>query len=242
MNTFYSISQYPGKTGTFYYNSFFKKYNIDAEYKALGVEPNSFENTINLLKTQAKGISVSMPYKNKVINYLDEKSLDVAVYSSCNTIVVQNENLIGYNTDIAGIMSAVESIKYYDKTIIIGNGSIGSMFYRYMKSLGYSKVLFVSRNLGNFEKRHESCDVLINCTSLGTVNSHSPVDTLHDDTRLVIDLSIKPNLLSEQAKAKNIQYFSGIDFYKHQFQKQFMIYTGLSINMDEINLLNPNDA
>lgn len=242
MNTFYSISQYPGTTGSFYYNYFFKKYNINAEYKALGIEPNSFESTINRLKTQAKGISVSMPYKTKVINYLDEKSLDVAVYALCNTILVQNEKFIGYNTDIAGVISAVESIRYYDKTIIIGNGSMGSMFYRYMKSLGYNKVLYTSRNLGNFERRHDSCDVLINCTSLGTVNSLSPVDRLHDDTRLVIDLSIKSSLLSEQAKAKNIQYFSGLDFYKQQFQKQFMIYTGFSINMDEINLLNPNDA
>lgn len=242
MTLFYSISQYPGKTGSYYYNAFFKKLNIDAEYIPLGANPENFEQILNSVKDTAVGISISMPYKHTVLNYLNEKSLDVLVYSSCNTILRSADKLLGYNTDIAGVIAATAEIKYYKKILILGNGSIGRMFYKYLKSVGYSSVSLVSRNLDNYHKRHDSCDVLINCTSLGTVNRDSPVDKLHEDIELVIDVSIKPGLLYEQSVNKGVRYFSGLEFYKHQFKKQFLVYTGIDISLDDFDQMVPKDA
>jgi shikimate 5-dehydrogenase len=77
--------------------------------------------------------------------------------------------------------------------------------------------------------------VLINCTSLGTVNTDSPLEHLNLNTRLVIDLAVKPNDLTKQSS--NIEYLSGTDFYKNQFFKQYSIYTGKSVDKDDYELI-----
>ena len=243
MRNYYSISEYPGTTGSYYYNTFFKIHNIDATYSPVKATVDTFEQTLNELKSKgAAGISVSMPFKHLVLKYLDSKSLDVVTYQSCNTVLNTDGFLTGYNTDLVGVMTSVADIKYYEKTLILGNGCMGRMFYKYMKSLGYKGVKLLSRNLDNWEDRHKVCDVLINCTALGTVNNNSPVDRLDDDTRLVIDLSIKTGRLHEQSLEKSIEYLSGMEFYKNQFIKQFFIYTGIKVSEDDFNTVAQNNA
>jgi shikimate dehydrogenase len=234
MKQYYSISEYPKNTGSYYYNTFFKKYNIDATYTPVKATPDTFKEVLTTLKNNgAAGISISMPFKHLVLNYLDSKNLDVLTYSSCNTILNTNGSLLGYNTDLTGVMAAVSNIKYYEKTIILGNGCMGRMFYKYMKSLGYNNVRLVSRNLNNWEDRHKVCDIIINCTALGTINSSSPIDYLNDSTRLIIDLSIECGKLFDKATEKLVEYISGLEFYKNQFMKQYLIYTGTQISDDD---------
>lgn len=236
MKKFYSISKYPGTQGQHFYNSLFKLTSFDASYTPLKVDEHEFENTISCLKLDdACGFSVSMPYKQTILNYLNYKSLDTIYYNSCNTVVNINKELYGYNTDLHGVIQTVSKIKPSDKTLILGNGSMGKMFYKYMKSIGYTKLKLVSRSLNNWEDRHGAYDVLINCTSLGTVNTDSPLEHLNKQTKLVIDLAVKPNDLTKQSS--NIEYVSGTDFYKHQFFKQYSIYTGNSVNKDEYELI-----
>lgn len=239
--TFISLSKYPGTTGKTFYNKFFKKYSLDYRYEPIGTE--NLKESIHLaLDNNVSGISISMPFKKEVITYLNIIDQSVTQYNSCNTILVEGGKLIGYNTDIAGVISAVEKINLSDKIIILGNGSIGKMFFNYIKTLGYSNVLLVSRSLKNYNERHNACDVLINCTSFGTINNESPIDKLHTNTRLVIDISIKLGKLHELVREQDISYFSGLDFYKHQFIKQFSIYTGINIDLEEFNqIANQND-
>ena len=55
-----------------------------------------------------KGINVTIPYKEKVIDYLDEKDSSVDEIGSCNTIINKNGSLIGYNTDFYGLKLLIE--------------------------------------------------------------------------------------------------------------------------------------
>lgn len=235
MKNYYSISKFPGKQGEYFYNGFFKLHGIDAVYTPIGVDESQFAERYKELAKSACGISVSMPYKQTVINMLDYRSLDVATYNSCNTVYIDNNRSNGYNTDLASIIHIMSKIKYDERIIILGNGSIGKMFYQYANRLGYNKINLLGRSLGNWEHRHNSCDVLINCTALGTVNTDSPVDNLHKDTRLVVDLSVRPGKLAEQSRG--IDYFSGQEFYKYQFIKQYAIYTGRIIEWDEYDFV-----
>lgn len=71
MKTYYSISKFPGNQGKHFYNSFFKMHNINALYIPIGVNKDQFLNQYKQLLKTASGISVSMPYKQAVINLLD---------------------------------------------------------------------------------------------------------------------------------------------------------------------------
>ena len=232
MKQYVSVSQYPGKTGTYFYNKFFKHYNIDAHYRA-----HSCDDIEQFIKQSIaygiSGISVSMPYKQQVIPLLTEFDAYVLIYNSCNTITVNGQIARGYNSDIKGVEHVCRSIELGSRITILGAGAVGSMFIKYLEENGYC-LNVCARSLNTWEHRFMPADVVINCTALGTSTTDSPyqIGQLHPDVKLVIDLAIKDNDFKSQCLAKEIKYISGREFYKAQFLNQFEIYTGIVPDAD----------
>jgi shikimate dehydrogenase len=228
MKKFISLSQYPGKTGLYFYTEFFKHYNIDAVY-----EPRSCDNIEQSLKDalneNISGISISMPFKKTVIPLLNQKTAYVELYNSCNTIKIDKESICGYNADLAGVEQVAKHILLNDRITVLGAGAIGSMFVKYLEHSHYDKLNVCARNLGTWNERYKSTDIVINCTALGTSTEESPykLGQIPTSTRLVIDLSIKDNEFKQQCQTYGIKYISGREFYRSQFLKQFEIYTGI---------------
>ena len=229
MKKYISLSKYPGKTGQYFYNEFFKHYNIDAVYEPRGTD-NLDASIIQAIKEGVAGISVSMPYKKEVINYLNKSTASVSDYKSCNTVNVEDGRYVGYNTDIAGVEYVRMFMDTSDQITILGTGAIGRMFIRYLESNRFGKMNICARSLGSWHRRNECSDVIINCTSLGTVTIDSPFDVLPKNTRLVIDLAINNNNLKSQCATAGIKYVSGEEFYQAQFTRQFEIYTGIKVD------------
>ena len=92
MNKYISLSKYPGKQGFYYYTEFFKLYNIDAEYTPIGTD-NLQEEISRAKDSDVKGISVSMPFKQEIIKYLDWADSTVTEYETCNTVVNRDGRL-----------------------------------------------------------------------------------------------------------------------------------------------------
>lgn len=235
MKKYISLSKYPGKTGQYYYTSFFDLYKINASYTPLGTD-NLDESIKTSLNNGVSGISISMPYKKQVINFLSEADETVIKYNSCNTILVLNNRLHGYNTDLQGVIWASSYISPECTVSILGNGCMGNMFYQYL--IGTNKTTIYSPSLGNWDLRNQSADVIINCTPYGTIDQSSPYVNIDCSTKLIVDLAVNPGLLSHQAKENNIKYLSGKNFYKYQFMKQFEIYTGIKITEIEYEKVN----
>ena len=85
------------------HNFWIKKNNINAVYEKKKLEEKELKNFIdNLRKNKIHGINVTVPFKNKVIKYLDKLSLEVETTQSVNTIYKSGDNIIGHNTDVAG--------------------------------------------------------------------------------------------------------------------------------------------
>jgi len=225
MKLFGSFALYPGKTGEYFYNNFFDFYKLDNIYRA-----NKAESIVKALSTSRKekysGISITMPFKTEVLNYLDDMSPECALYNSCNTILIENDKLIGFNTDIAGVIGISEQFKVGSSISILGNGSMGRMFFKYLVSKGFETSIF-SRSLGNWSERHHESDIYINCTSLGTSEVKSPLDFINSSS-LILDLSMRKSELSSLAISAKSDYLSGLAFYKFVFAAQFKIYTGLN--------------
>ena len=228
MKKFISLSQYPGKTGEYFYTEFFKHYNIDASYTPLA--SNNIEQSIKqAIEDGVSGISISMPFKKAVIPLLNTRHLYVDIYSSCNTIKVDRGVTQGYNADFAGVEHVCKEIKQGDKITILGGGAIGSMFVKYLEENHYSNLNVCTKSAGTWNNRYSYSDVVINCTALGTSTYDSPykIGQIPPAARVVIDLAIKDNELQEQCKIARVKYISGREFYRSQFLKQFEIYTGI---------------
>jgi shikimate 5-dehydrogenase len=106
---------------------------------------------------------------------------------------------------------------------------MANMYSKYLSNRDITINMY-SRRLQNWDDRHDdNAEVVINCTGIGTVDDESPLLSLKNK-KLVIDLAIKKKKLYKQCLTDNIEYISGLEFYKHQFLKQFMLYTGVLVN------------
>ena len=85
------------------HNFWIKKNNINAIYKKIKLEDTELKDFINKLRNEEiHGINVTVPFKNKVIKYLDKLSLEVESTDSVNTIYKSGKDIVGHNTDVAG--------------------------------------------------------------------------------------------------------------------------------------------
>lgn len=232
MKQFWSLSQYPGKTGEHFYNSAFKQFDIDANYRA--IQCDRMPSDLHVLNIS--GFSISMPYKKQVIELLDDMHPYVYLYSSCNTIVNIDNKLIGYNTDYNGAIGVIKQIQLLTNQpiSILGDGAMGNMF----KAMLPDSTVY-SNKLGNWHDRYNIRGPVINCTALGTISEESPFLSLPNVT-VVADLALKSNILQRQCSLANVKYIGGIEFYKYQFMEQFKLYTGKTITIEETEAICSN--
>ena len=77
------------------HNYWFKQNNINAIYDKKKLNDNELENIIlNVKKQIVSGINVTVPFKNTVIAYLDELSVEAKVTQAVNTIYLRNKKVI----------------------------------------------------------------------------------------------------------------------------------------------------
>jgi shikimate 5-dehydrogenase len=238
MNCYYSISQYPGTTGKYYYSWFFDKHGIDATYVPIGCDPGEFDVVMTdlLNKPDTFGISISMPYKTRVIKYCTTIASSVSDYNSCNTIVVNSSWYTGHNCDLSGVIGVISGVDLNTSISVLGNGAMGKMFYGYLQQSKYTNVKLYSRSMGNWEDRHTSTEIIINCTALGTSSSGSPLNQIPDGVTRVIDLSVNETELSHQCFINSVKYTGGMEFYRYQFIDQFKKYTGITIEPTQFEI------
>ena len=219
---FGSLSNYPGNTGTYYYSKFFEEYKYQAEYNALGVKDLS-SGISDLISKGYKGFSLSMPFKQEIIDYLEVSDSLCQKYKSCNTVLIKNSTLHGFNTDIYGVYRVVKEIPVDNKVVVLGNGCIGKMFASYLEHMGLNFKVFAP-SLANWDERHIASTVIINCTPFGTANTESPLESLIGVNK-VFDLTFNGKELAKQSS--KVEYYSGVFFYKEVFLQQFQLYTGI---------------
>ena len=114
-----SFSSNPGNNGCVFFNNKFKENNINAIYKSFYSE--NIEETIQATKHLGfSGFALSMPLKTKILEFLDEYDQPVLEIGACNTILIKNNKLHGYNTDWIGVKNYIPDT--INKLTILGNG------------------------------------------------------------------------------------------------------------------------
>jgi shikimate dehydrogenase len=86
------------------HNAAFGALHINAEYKLFEVEPDKLDSFLrSLTDNRICGLNVTVPYKEKVLTYLQEQSPEVRFTGAANTIIVKDKNYLeGCNTDGLG--------------------------------------------------------------------------------------------------------------------------------------------
>jgi len=163
-----------------YFNEKFENENIDAQY--INFEIPNIENLVEVLdlNPELKGLNVTIPYKEKVISYLDYISPEARAIGAVNVIRVSHKGketiLRGYNSDVIGFTKSIEPLleRFHKKALILGTGGASKAINYGLKSLGLETV-FVSRfkRPGTIQYEDVTPDVvkeynvIVNCTPVG---------------------------------------------------------------------------
>ena len=133
-----------------YFTEKFKTEKIDAEF--VNFESDNIEQTLQVIKTtpSLKGFAVTIPYKEKIIPYLDHISEDARKIGAVNSVKVEHtisgSILTGYNTDILGFRESLLEFIQTPPTqaLLLGTGGASKAVQHALASLGI-EVFTVSR-------------------------------------------------------------------------------------------------
>ena len=95
------------------HNYWIKKNNINAVYDKLKLNISDLKHLfIKFREKRIDGINVTVPFKTEVIPYLDKLTPEAEQTQSVNTIYLDNQKIIGHNTDIEGFELARKNLNF----------------------------------------------------------------------------------------------------------------------------------
>ena len=224
-----------------YFNSFFSQNNIDAVYDEF--EIHQIEHVTNILnRNDLSGLNVTIPYKERIIPFLDELSSEAKEIGAVNTIKITGGKKIGYNTDAFGFHQSIKPFltKHHDKAIVFGTGGASKAVTYVLKKIGI-EVFFVSRtpdyrlNQFSYDQLNEnmirSCNLIINTTPLGMYPKIKSCVSLDwksiTDKHFFMDLIYNPEetLFLKRAKKNNAFILNGQNMLVEQAKKSWGIWS-----------------
>lgn len=133
-----------------YFSAYFKEKGIDAQYDLYPLEKiDDFLSLIN--KIELTGLNVTIPYKQQVIQYLDELDATASEIGAVNVIKFIRENgmlrMKGYNSDAIGFENAIRPFlkPHHRKALVLGTGGASKAVWYTLNKLGIHTT-YVSRN------------------------------------------------------------------------------------------------
>ena len=237
----------------------FEKYNINAKYELLKSNETDLKKITDKIRNkELAGVNVTLPFKQKIIPFVDNLINDAKSTNSVNTIFLdQTGILVGENTDVFGLQAAyLKEITNAQnkKVLVIGSGGVSpSVILSLQKSKinnisiinrTYEKSLFLKKKFNflnvlkwNFlQKEISKFDVIINATSLGLKNGKDFEFNFDDAKANLIYIDTIYNPLETKTikflKEKKIKTFNGLDMFIYQGQKSFYLWNKINPEID----------
>ncbi|SFC39990.1 shikimate dehydrogenase [Kaistella jeonii] len=182
------------------------------------------------------GLNVTIPYKEKILPYLDELSDEAAEIGAVNCILIKDNIKKGFNTDVFGFEKTllIHRKKFHDSALILGNGGAAKAVQYVLKKYNIP-FQTVSRNTElNFENITKEIvaenPLIIQCTPVGTFpNVEDRLDFPFEgmtEKHLIIDLIYNPNYTSfiKKASEKGAKTANGYYMLEQQAEKNWEIW------------------
>lgn len=184
MNYQFGLIGYPIKhsLSPWIHESFLKDNQLTGTYSIIEINPmDSFATEIEKLKaSNLNGFNVTVPYKEKIIDYLDEIDDQAKHIGAVNTVMCKDGKWIGYNTDGIGYVRSLES-KYPEiskskdlNILLLGAGGAAKGIYYGLVDAGYRNISIANRTI-------EKAEAIIKQDTAGTNNQLLTIDQAAED-------------------------------------------------------------
>lgn len=182
----------PHTWSPYIHNSLFDAAGLDAVYLPVAVPPERLGSVTDVFRSCFSGFNVTIPYKEKILPFLDDIDEAAQVCGAVNTVEIRNGRMIGHITDGLGMLRAIEEkgVETHQADVLIlgGGGAARVAGYAFLSRGG--RVTFAVRDAqkGNalahalaqtqqdglrrlsvrpLADCAEAHDILINCTPVG---------------------------------------------------------------------------
>ena len=236
------------------HNYWFKQNKIDAIYEKHRPKEYEIKDILHQIKSgQLWGMNVTVPFKKKVIPFIEKLSETAKETLSVNTIFKKDNLIYGENTDVQGFQM---SLKYENcelankKAFILGAGGVVPSIIKALKNLKIKEISISNRTIKNtdyIKKQFPEIsiiewgqipdfDIIINATSLG-LNEDDKINlnfNKSNNPKIFYDLIYNPPITRflDEAKNSGNKIINGKMMLLFQAQKAFEIWHGFLPKID----------
>lgn len=237
------------------HNAAFKALNLNYAYLTFDVRVDELENAIRGLKALgATGFNITIPHKIRAVRFLDELDEMAEKAGAVNTVVIKNEKLFGYNTDVYGVEESLRNLDLPKSkpALVIGAGGAAKAVLVALLNLGFRRFVIANRTirkaealaswiesmnaeaefcgLDQIKEKSAGCGLLVNATPIGMTPKTDETPLTSGEiprTSIALDLvynPLKTRFLKEAEKA-GAETISGLSVLVHQAAKAFELWT-----------------
>lgn len=247
------------------HNEFLKRSNLEGSYELFEINPDeNFENNIEKLKsTSLTGFNVTVPYKQRIMNFLDKVDDTANLMGAVNTVSIKDGEWVGYNTDGQGYLRSLYAAYPFLKgvtdkrVLILGAGGAARGIFHALVQEGYNNIKIANRTLSHAEfivgtnkdaivisleeaiNELNQFDLIIQTSAVGMNEPRSIIalDNLNEET-VVSDIVYQPleTHFLQLAKQRTPYIHYGHTMLLYQAQAAFEIWTGTHVNVSDMDM------
>jgi shikimate dehydrogenase len=213
-----------------YFNQKFADEGINAKYMNFEIASIDDLPEVLSMNPELKGLNVTIPYKEKVMQFLDYVSPEARAIGAVNVIRVEHQGkkivLKGYNSDVIGFTQSIEPMleEYHKRALVLGTGGASKAITYGLRSLGLETV-YVSRyerpDTIQYDKITPEVvreyNVIVNCTPIGMYPKTEECPPLPyeamNERNILYDLIYNPDetLFMKQGKKYGAEVKNGLE-------------------------------
>ena len=211
----------------------------------INIELDSIDNIRDLSDFSGlTGLNVTIPYKQEIIQYLDELTPEAKAIGAVNCVRMENNSWIGHNTDYIGFKRTLLPLieNRVETALILGTGGASLAVAYVLKELGI-RYFFVSRDPQNNQTCSyeqvtplllEKCKLVVNTTPVGQFPHNEEKPDLDysslTDQHVLYDLIYNPETTAflQEGISRGARYCNGLSMLEIQAEESYKIWNTLS--------------
>lgn len=240
------------------YNAVFQELDVPAVYMPFPVAKERFLTALPVLRSKFSGFNVTTPFRLDILAHLDKADESVKRAGTANVINVENEKLVGYNTDMVGFERSLIGFmgNMFDKDVlIVGSGGVAYTVANVLLEKG-AFLTIVSRNVAhsfalqeNLQKKfnknrvkvmkglsHSDEFFAVFNTAAVDIESKQSEIAIHSHTyqsfEYAYDVSYKPTSFLKKAEDFGVKTKNGLDMLFYQAIGSCEIWRGKDTRLD----------
>jgi len=228
----------------------YESLGLDWSYDAVEVDSAGLADFVDSLGAEWRGLSLTMPLKRTVLPLLTEHDEWVSRSGAANTVILEDNHRMGYNTDIPGALAALQERGVCAARVtILGAGATAASVGLALAEMGATEIKLAARNAANAAESiaqiaaHPANPCVSLCGLDQVVDTELLVSTIPAvaEKEIVVAAAAAifevvydpwPTPLAELAQDRGWLLVDGLDLLSHQAVGQVRLMTGCDVDVE----------